>query len=77
MQDLTGLRYFEDIESGETHQSGPYKVTREEVLAFAKMYDPQPFHLDDAAGAASLLADSPRRDGRRRRWAWISFSMVS
>jgi acyl dehydratase len=55
MDDRANLRYFEDIESGETHQSGTYKITREEILAFANMYDPQPFHLDDAAAEASVL----------------------
>jgi acyl dehydratase len=55
MGDQANLRYFEDIEPGETHQSSPYKVTREAILAFASMYDPQPFHLDDAAAEASIL----------------------
>ncbi|MDR3460846.1 MAG: MaoC family dehydratase [Beijerinckiaceae bacterium] len=55
MSDPANLRVFEDIEPGETHQSGPYKVTREQILAFARMYDPQPFHLDDAAAEASVL----------------------
>jgi len=55
MREHTNLRAFEDIEPGEIHQSGPYKVTREEILAFARMYDPQPFYLDDAAAEASVL----------------------
>lgn len=45
------LTYFEDIEVGRTARFGRYEVTREEVLAFASKYDPQPFHLSDEAAA--------------------------
>jgi acyl dehydratase len=45
------MRYFEDIEIGETHYFGSYAVTREEVLEFAEKYDPQTFHLSDEAAA--------------------------
>ncbi len=48
-------RYFEDVVPGETARSGPVTVTREAIFAFAQVYDPQPFHLDEAAGAASPL----------------------
>src|SRR6185437_4577576 len=34
---------------------GPRLVTREEIVAFAAEFDPQPMHLDEAAGAATLL----------------------
>jgi acyl dehydratase len=47
------VQYFEDIEPGRTASFGRYEVTREEVLDFAAKYDPQPFHLDDAAAAAT------------------------
>lgn len=47
------MQYFEDIPVGAKHAFGRYAVTREEVLAFARQYDPQPFHLDDAAAAAT------------------------
>ncbi len=43
--------YWEDLEVGFTDYFGPIAVDREEVLAFAKRFDPQPFHLDDAAAA--------------------------
>ena len=45
------MRYFEDIEVGARASFGRYEVTREEVLAFAEKYDPQPFHLSDEAAA--------------------------
>jgi len=46
-----GLTYFEDLEIGAKAKFGRYEVTREEVLEFARKYDPQPFHLDDGAAA--------------------------
>ena len=52
---MTDLLHFEDIETGTTIRSEPMRVTREAIIAFAGTYDPQPFHLDEAAGAASLL----------------------
>jgi acyl dehydratase len=43
--------YFEDMEVGAETFFGHYDVTREEVLEFARKYDPQPFHLSDEAAA--------------------------
>jgi acyl dehydratase len=43
--------YFEDLEIGAETYFGSYEVTREEVLEFARKYDPQPFHLSDEAAA--------------------------
>lgn len=43
--------YFEDLEVGAVTDFGHYAVTREEVLDFARKYDPQPFHLSDEAAA--------------------------
>ena len=45
------MRYFEDLEIGAETYFGSYAVTREEVLEFARKYDPQPFHLSDEAAA--------------------------
>ena len=39
--------YLEDIQPGQRAAFGSYQVTREDVLAFAAKYDPQPFHLSD------------------------------
>ena len=46
------MRYLEDFTPGERRTLGPIHVTREAALDFARQYDPQPFHLDDAAAAA-------------------------
>jgi acyl dehydratase len=43
--------YFEDLEIGAETYFGCYEVTREEVLEFARKYDPQPFHLSDEEAA--------------------------
>lgn len=48
-----GLQYYEDIVVGARQGFGGYAVTREEVVAFAARYDPQPFHLSDEAAAAT------------------------
>ncbi|WP_339824625.1 MaoC family dehydratase [uncultured Parasphingorhabdus sp.] len=45
------MLYYEDIEIGVVQSFGEYPVTREEVIEFATIYDPQPFHLDDDAAA--------------------------
>jgi acyl dehydratase len=45
--------YFEDAEVGATAAFGRRTVTAEEIRSFAREYDPQPFHLDEAAARES------------------------
>ena len=47
--------YWEDFTVGRVMSLGSTLVKREETLAFAQQFDPQPFHLDDAAAEASLF----------------------
>lgn len=47
-------KYFEDIDIGETHELGKWSITREELVSFAERYDPQPFHVDEAAAKESM-----------------------
>jgi acyl dehydratase len=47
--------YWEDFPVGNVREFGAYAVTRDAMLAFATQFDPQPFHLDDAAAEASLF----------------------
>jgi acyl dehydratase len=47
--------YWEDFTPGSVSEYGPRLVTREEIVAFATEFDPQPFHLDEEAARASLL----------------------
>ncbi|WP_300607885.1 MaoC family dehydratase [Trebonia sp.] len=45
-------RYFEDYVPGLTVDCGAFSITEAEIIAFAKEYDPQPFHIDPLAAAA-------------------------
>ena len=47
--------HWEDFTVGTVREFGAMPVTREAILAFAGQFDPQPFHLDDAAAEASLF----------------------
>lgn len=61
--------YWEDLTPGRTIELGSVHVERDEVLAFAGRYDPQPFHLDDAAAAQSIF-------GRLAASGWHTCSMA-
>lgn len=47
------MRYWEDMHVGDTASFGRYEVTRDEVIDFARKYDPQPFHLSDEGATAT------------------------
>jgi acyl dehydratase len=61
--------YWEDFPVGDVREFGAMPVTRDAVLAFAQQFDPQPFHLDDAAAAASLF-------GRLSASGWHTCAMA-
>jgi acyl dehydratase len=46
---------FEDFQPGHFGSFGPRLITRDEIIAYAKEYDPQPMHLDEEAAKASML----------------------
>jgi len=48
-------RYLEDFTVGQTFGSGRLRVEKERIKTFAAEFDPQPFHLDEAAAASSML----------------------
>jgi acyl dehydratase len=50
-----GDAFFEDRVIGETGDLGSHTFTREEIIDFARQFDPQPFHLDEEAAKASLF----------------------
>ncbi len=52
---MNGPLYLEDITVGEKFGTGSLAVEIEKVKAFAAEFDPQPFHLDEAAARASLF----------------------
>jgi len=47
------VKYLEDIRVGDRTEVGRHLFTAEEIKSFAQRFDPQPFHLDEAAGAQS------------------------
>ena len=49
------MRYFEDFSVGDKAEFGQYEMTKEEIIEFASKYDPQPFHLSEEGGKASLF----------------------
>ena len=61
--------YWEDMEIGMTDRFGPIHVERDEVLDFARRYDPQPFHLDDDAAAQTHF-------GRLAASGWHTCAMM-
>lgn len=63
------MQYFEDIEVGAVQRFGAYPVTRDEVVEFARKYDPQPFHLSDEAAASTHF-------GRLSASGWHTCAMV-
>ncbi|WP_404334331.1 MaoC family dehydratase [Sphingomonas sp. MMS12-HWE2-04] len=63
------MLYLDDLEPGMKRAFGRYAVTREEVLDFARRYDPQPFHLSDEAAAQTHF-------GRLAASGWHTCSMT-
>lgn len=61
--------YWEDFPVGNVRPFGPMQVTRDAVLAFARDFDPQPFHLDDAAAEAAVF-------GRLSASGWHTCAMA-
>ena len=47
--------YFEELEIGTRSAAGPYLVSRDEIIQFAKQYDPVPRHIDEEAAARSIF----------------------
>lgn len=50
------MRYFEDFVTGNTvRMKGSYHFSEDEIIEFASRWDPQPFHVDREAAAASIF----------------------
>src|SRR5438477_949309 len=48
-------RYFEDLKAGDRFKSVTYQVSEEEIINFAREFDPQPFHLDAAVARETMF----------------------
>ncbi len=46
--------YFEDMIPGQSLTSAPHCIDRDELVGFARVWDPLPFHVDEQAGAAAF-----------------------
>ncbi|WP_458757944.1 MaoC family dehydratase [Afipia sp. TerB] len=49
------MPYFEDIKIGDKREFGSFTFTADNIVAFARQFDPQPFHLDEEAGRKSIF----------------------
>jgi acyl dehydratase len=47
--------YLEDFAVGQVYHSGRLRVDKEQIFAFAKQFDPQPYHLDEDAARKSVF----------------------
>lgn len=47
--------YFDDLDAGQRITTGSHTMTAEEIIVFAREYDPQPFHTDPEAAKNSLF----------------------
>jgi acyl dehydratase len=50
-----GMDYFEDVEPGAEFEVGRHTPSKDEIVSFARQWDPQPFHLDEEAGRRSVM----------------------
>lgn len=48
-------RYLEDLKVGERFKSATYRVSEEQIVSFAREFDPQPFHLDRAVADKTMF----------------------
>jgi acyl dehydratase len=53
--DLAQRLYLDDLEVGQRFTSGMHAIDEAQIKAFARQFDPQPFHLDGEAAKASLF----------------------
>jgi len=49
------MRYFEDLKAGDKFNTADHEMTAEEIIAFGRKFDPQPFHTDPAAAGNTLF----------------------
>jgi acyl dehydratase len=68
-------RYFEDFAVGQVFKpSGRVRVSKDEIVAFAQTFDPQPFHLDEDAARTSIFG---RLVGSGWHTAALTMSLVA
>jgi acyl dehydratase len=55
MANATDYLYLDDLRAGQRFMSGTYTIDEKQIKAFAREFDPQPFHLDDDAAKDTLF----------------------
>ena len=63
------MMYYDDLPVGERVVPGPITLSAAEVIAFARRYDPQPFHLSDAGARDTYF-------GRLAASGWQTFTVI-
>jgi acyl dehydratase len=63
------MLYFEDLTPGRRFETASHTLTQDEIIAFARQFDPQPFHTDPEAAKASVF------DGLAASWHTSSLTM--
>ena len=49
------MLYYEDLRVGEVRELGSHQVSRDELVGFARAWDPQPFHVDEEAARETVF----------------------
>ena len=55
MSDASHTRFAEDFETGEVYHLGSHTITTDEIVSFARNYDPQDYHLSEESGQRSCF----------------------
>ena len=66
------IAWFDDLTLGMRFKSGEVSVSREDIKRLAAEFDPQPFHLDEAAAEKTVFKGLRHPVGRRRPFRWAS-----
>ena len=61
--------HHEDLEIGKPYDCGAKTVTKDEIMAFGRAWDPQPLHVDEEAAKATLV-------GGVCAWGWHTFTIM-
>lgn len=73
--------WFEDFMVGQVFEYGDWEMCRDDMIAFATLYDPEPFHLDEAVAVAQgwggLIASGPQVAAIWRRLSKDAFPNAS
>jgi len=72
-------RYFEDITDGEPLHCQKLIITRDDIIEFAKKFDPQPFHTDENAAKESIYSCVPKLaviSNNSRPISWFSGQLI-